>query len=905
MASSSAVLPKVKYDVFLSFRGEDTRNSFTSHLYAALNRMRIDVYVDYRLENGDDIARALLTAIEQSNCAVIIFSKNYASSRWCLDELVHILRCKEIYGQFVIPIFYGIDPADVRKQKGSYEAIFARHDQGPFKDMVPMWRSALTSATNLSGFDSQSVRSESELVEEVVQHILKILNRGLSSNLEGLVGIESRMKQIESLLCIDAQDVGIRTVGIWGMGGIGKTTLAQAVFDKLSSQFEACCFLPNVRETSATKGGISPQLYNLRDMLLRKLLGERNVPNQTTPTIERFVKERLQRTKVLVVLDDIDDCSQLEFLVGDQVSFGSGSRIIITTRDKRQLIEMEVLRKGADHDVKIYEVEELNGDEARQLFHVNAPRDICSAADSKEFLIKVIDYAAGNPLALKIWRSLFFRCKRKEDLEDLWNKLTKFPHKHLQDLCRISYEALEENEREIFLDMVCFHKGNKIVDVKRELDACGFFSNIGIEILIDMSLISIKDEHLWIHNVIQEFGWDIVQKECPEEPGKRTRLYTPADICHVLEEATGTATVESISLDMANIGVLKLSPQALKNMHNLRFLKFCNLLSEECNVRILDDLESLPGALRYLCWPKYCMKSFPSKFSPYNLVELHMRNSKLQRLWNKDQNPRNLKWIDLSYSKELVEVPDISESRNIESINLQGCTALVEVPSYFQPLHNLKSLNLKNCSSLGTLSEMPQNMEFLDLGWTAVEGLPSSIWSLENLVKLNLNSCRCIKNLPDSTWNLNSLTSLDLARTGIEGLPSSIECLSEVVSIKLKDCRSLLSLPTSICKLKSIKKLSLSRCYNFEHFPEILEPMECLEFLCLSHTRIKELPSSIENLVGLKTLELSGCRSLEFIPSSIYNLTLLEKLKLDGCGKLKALPFVRNASILYGWQNRR
>ena len=94
-----------KYDVFINFRGEDTRDGITSHLHAALLQKKIETYIDNRLQRGEEIGPALLEAIEKSKISVIIFSQNYASSTWCLDELVHILKCKERYGQMVIPVF--------------------------------------------------------------------------------------------------------------------------------------------------------------------------------------------------------------------------------------------------------------------------------------------------------------------------------------------------------------------------------------------------------------------------------------------------------------------------------------------------------------------------------------------------------------------------------------------------------------------------------------------------------------------------------------------------------------------------------------------------------------------------------------------------------------------------------
>ena len=106
MASSCSYSPrKTKYDVFLSFRGEDTGDNFTSHLYSALSQKCIQTFIDDQLNRGDEISQSLVYAIESSAISLIIFSEGYASSRWCLDELVKILQCKKEYAQIVIPVF--------------------------------------------------------------------------------------------------------------------------------------------------------------------------------------------------------------------------------------------------------------------------------------------------------------------------------------------------------------------------------------------------------------------------------------------------------------------------------------------------------------------------------------------------------------------------------------------------------------------------------------------------------------------------------------------------------------------------------------------------------------------------------------------------------------------------------
>lgn len=141
--------------MFLSFRGEDTRKTFTSHLHAAFKRMEINTYIDYNLERGDEISGTLLRAIEDAKLSVIVFSKNFGTSKWCLDEVKKIMECKKTRRQMVVPVFYDIEPTHVRNQTGSFASAFARHEER-FMDRpnkVQKWKDALREATNLSGWD--------------------------------------------------------------------------------------------------------------------------------------------------------------------------------------------------------------------------------------------------------------------------------------------------------------------------------------------------------------------------------------------------------------------------------------------------------------------------------------------------------------------------------------------------------------------------------------------------------------------------------------------------------------------------------------------------------------------------------------------------------------------------------
>ncbi|MED6221036.1 hypothetical protein PIB30_050619 [Stylosanthes scabra] len=147
--SSSSFRYNYTYDVFLSFRGQDTRKGFTGSLYNALHQRGIHTFIDDEgLKPGEEITPSLLNAIDDSRIAIVVFSKDYASSSFCLKELVKILDCVDSKGRLVLPVFYDVDPSDVRYQKGSYGVALAKHEK---RHNVEEWRKALTKAANLSG----------------------------------------------------------------------------------------------------------------------------------------------------------------------------------------------------------------------------------------------------------------------------------------------------------------------------------------------------------------------------------------------------------------------------------------------------------------------------------------------------------------------------------------------------------------------------------------------------------------------------------------------------------------------------------------------------------------------------------------------------------------------------------
>ena len=158
-SSSSAVAARWNHDVFLSFRGEDTCYNFVGHLYEALIQKGIHTFKDDKnLDRGKPISPVLLKAIEESRFAIVIISKDYASSAWCLDELAHIIHCKNETGMTVLPVFHNVAPFDVGKQMGTFEQAFIKHEEMENKERVEKWRDALRQLGNLAGFHLKNSR---------------------------------------------------------------------------------------------------------------------------------------------------------------------------------------------------------------------------------------------------------------------------------------------------------------------------------------------------------------------------------------------------------------------------------------------------------------------------------------------------------------------------------------------------------------------------------------------------------------------------------------------------------------------------------------------------------------------------------------------------------------------------
>ncbi|XP_050242462.1 disease resistance protein RUN1-like [Quercus robur] len=834
-SSSSSPAVGRKYDVFLSFIGEDTHNKFMGHLHDALIQKGIIIFKDNEnLERGKPISPKLLKAIKESKFAIVILSENYASSTWCLDELAKITACKKDMGMTVLPVFHYIDPSDVCKQMGTFAHAFGKHEEKENKERVEKWRDALTQVGNLSGWHLRNIRPESQDIQEIVGWIsLNLKYDAFPYTTKDLVGIYSQVVELESCLALESNNV--RFVGIWAMGGMGKTTLARVVYRMVSKKFEARGFIEDVRE-KFEKYGCVP----LQQKIIKDVLKDNDLKIEEAYDGVLKIKNRLCRKRILLVLDDVNKLEQLKLLVGEHNWFGSGSRIIITTRNAHLLEEHQV--------DEIYEVKGLNDENALQIFCSKAFKEKHVLEDYRELSFHFLNYAGGLPLALEVLGSFLFG-KSIVEWKIALERLKEFPEEAILRVLEISFNGLQKSQKEIFLHIACFFNHQDKDEVVEILDILGLYLGIGLKD-IDNSLLKIMDNDIvWMHDLLEEMGRKIVFQECPDNPGKRSRLWGIEAL-----KAMDISTTYNEPKDA------RWNPEAFLKMENLKFLRIFGFLHVPSH---------LPNDLRILDWTLYPSKSLPSSFQLDKLVQLCLRQSKIERLWIGVKNFDKLKFIDLTVSLDLIITPDFTGVSNLEKLVLEYCTNLCELHPSIGILKKLVLLNLQYCK---TLRRLPSTFE------------------VGSLVTLNLSGCSNLKKLPQFVGNLKCLQKLFLDIIAIMKLPSSVGGLISLTSLTLSDCKNLWRLPNTIFNLKSLESLDLSWCSTFEYLPKNLGNVEGLKTLDLSGIAIEELPLPIEGLVNLTLLTLVNCEKLVYLPSAISSLKSLESLELSGCLEFEYLP---------------
>ncbi|KAL1324284.1 hypothetical protein AAHE18_13G078100 [Arachis hypogaea] len=761
----------------------------------------------------DLLSAGLLEAIEASQVLIVVFSINYASSTWCLQELAKIADCIEIPGQRVLPVFYDVSPTEVRRQSGNYEKAFMKHEER-FKDDAEMteqvrrWRAALTQVANLSGWDMRN-KSQSAKIEELVKAVTSILSPKPSSSLSNdIVGMQSPLEELKKILALGLDD-DVRVVGICGMGGIGKSTLATILYEAISHQYDVSCFVDDVSETYRHYGPLGVQ-----KQLLCQAFKEEDFLICNLSLANNLIQTRLRHRKVFIVLDNVEKGIQLEKLAIKREWLGPGSRIIIVSRDEHILREY-----GVDG---VYKVQLLNDENALQLFCRKAFKCNHVAQDYRRLTTSALTYASGLPLAIRVLGSFLFG-RNVSEWSSALVRLKEKPTKDILDVLRISYDGLEEMEKEIFLDIACFFpSGNGKWDVEDILSIRGFQPDIGLRILIDKSLITYKwDDIINMHDLLRDLGRSIVREKSPKEPRKWSRLWNQKDLSDVLRENKAAKNLEAIVLprfhqnreEMSERTTLRV--EALSQMRHLQLL----ILRE---VNFLGCLNFLSNELGYVDWEDYPFTCLPSSFQPNKLVKLILHYSNIKELWEGIKDLHNLTYLELCHSKNLVKIPNLSQAPNLEYINLKGCVKLVHLDASIGSLEKLLYLNLENCKNL--LLEKPRQSKQLNTGQSVQSHMTTSI-------------CKTF------TRPLNFLSSRRCS--------NSVGLLVPILS-----------------RFPALVYLDISFC-NLVQIPDAIGQLRCLQYLNIGGNNFVTPPHCIKELPKLTWLNLEYCKHLKWLPSTL------------------------------------
>ncbi|KAF8008115.1 hypothetical protein BT93_K1947 [Corymbia citriodora subsp. variegata] len=785
------------------------------------------------LAPGRDISE-ILGAIKCSQIYIIIFTQGYASSQWCLRELTCMVECtNQSKGKEILPIFLNVDPSDVKLETELYKSALREHEEKLGCTLVEPWKEALTTVARIKGWHLKGQSKHGKVIADVTEMVLQkisIRKRYLPTD---LVGIDDRIEAIKKLLSCDTSDV--RFVIVYGIGGIGKTTLVKAVFNQLAPRFEGHSFLSNIRESSSRSG-----IVKMQRKLVADLFGFSLPKTFDYEEGNNMIRKRLPNKRVLIVLDDMDEIDQFMQLATNSYSYGPGSRIIITTRDfpmtNVEGLEENILTQSTQ--IFPYEMKEMHFDNAFLLFNKLAFNRESAPYDLYDLSRQVVQLTGGLPLALEVIGS-HLRTISKAKWNTTLTKLKEVPHEKVQQRLKISYDALGCEGQQIFLDIACFFVNKKKINAMYMWEACSFYPEVEIDILISKSLIKIDHDRIWMHDQLRDLGREIIRQENIKNLGDRSRLWF----------------LEMSQAKKESKNAVALTPRRSK----------CNFTREDfgslMNARFLKlDGGNFPGncdnilpELRWLCWENCPPQLQANNFVLNHLVILKLSGNITTEEWSgwvEIMEASKLRVLKIAGSKSLMKTPRFSEFMTLERLVLKDFLRLEEIDRSIGELSRLTYFKIKWCPSL--------------------RELPKEIGCLTNLKELILIQGHSVCHLPDSIGNIRGLLRLVMEDTGLVELPDTIKGLAD------------------------LKHLCLVNCTNLNSLSNALGELQSLTVVDLSGTTIGNLPRFIWNRENL-TLRMN---SFGIRTQLMRDLPMKDRSTDNGLGDLESLPSLDSTSLI-------
>ncbi|XP_057814294.2 disease resistance protein TAO1 isoform X2 [Cryptomeria japonica] len=879
LAPFSAPKSTEPWDVFINHCGRDVKHTLATTIYHKLHSIGLHVFLDLEaLEAGDSIPAEIQHAIASATLQIAIFSPTYAQSPWCLAELSSMLKT----GATIIPIFYHIEPSDLRwieSGKGKYADAFSEHEKkGRYTpEKLNVWRRALRDSSFISGYTINNNKDEATVLKNIVNCTFQIMKKVPLWVAEHPLGLDELIQGFESV----AGEEKVKIMGIAGIGGSGKTTLAKELFNRNFSSFERCSFVFDVRDAASRNALSDKQKKLLAD------LGVHDLPFDSVDEGKIILANRLSSHRALIVLDDVDHIDQLNALLPNKDNLGSQSMVIVTTR------ELGVLKSWGISS--IYKMPGLSMPHAGQLFCWHAFLQPFPPPGFEVLVQKFLKACNSLPLSLKVLGAQLYGKKSRDYWKSQLNKILRILPGEIKERLQVSYDALDEEEREMFLDVACFLTGEKKSKAVAVWDGSGWSGLHGIETLLNKCLVELfdGDKRIRMHDHLRDIGREIASRHSPYRVWFTEQIVNMKKHSMKIKLLRGIQPADSfVAFKEYRLQFMGISRRSSKR---LRFSNGLQILSVKGN-EFTEEFAPLSEDLVWLRWEGFPLRSLPSWLTLKNLsvLELH-KADELEELWKDNVEPplqlrelillgcQKLQWLpssirSLRYLKRLVvyfhgsSLPEeLCDLQSLEYVRLYS-PVLSSLPTAFGNLISLKKIELRNCEQLNIL--------------------PDSFNQLIHLKDLNMISCQMLSSLPIDFGNLISLWNVDLWYCKqLSTLPDSFSQLIHLQILNLTGCEMLCSLPVGFGNLTSLRNVSLGNCKKLSTLPDSFSQLIYLEFLNLSGCEmLSSLPVSFGNLIRLQSINIGSCIQLNTLPDSFKQLTNLMSLNLSNCKMLFSLP---------------